>query len=113
MKQVDRVNNISNLNKKKMFYPKMHSVYGMTMFGFLLGTSLLLLNQIDQSLAQDEKINEKSINVTNYNSEISKFNSFKSSQKSGYDLDTTSALLIIIGTFKANGANAIAILWSL
>jgi len=70
MKQVDRVNNISNLNKKKMFYPKMYSVYRMMMFGFLLGTSLLLLNQIDQSLAQDEKMNEKSINVTNYNSEI-------------------------------------------
>lgn len=70
MKQVDRVNNISNLNKKKTFYPKMHSVYAMIMFGFLLGTSLLLLNQIDQSLAQDEKMNEKSINVTNYSSEI-------------------------------------------
>ncbi len=71
MKEVDRVNNISNLNKKEMFYPKRHSVNTMITFGFLLGTSLLLLNQIDQSLAQDEKINDdESINITNNNSEI-------------------------------------------
>jgi hypothetical protein len=29
-----------------------------------------------------------------------------SSQKSGYDLETTSAFSMIIGTFIANGANA-------
>lgn len=70
MKKVDRINNISNLNKKEMFYPKMHSVYVRLTFGFLLGTSLFLLNQIDQGLAQDEKINDESINITNNNSEI-------------------------------------------
>jgi hypothetical protein len=55
-----------------MFYPQRHSVNTMITFGFfLLGTSLLLLNQIDESLAQqDEKINDESINITNNNSEI-------------------------------------------
>ena len=34
---------------------------------------------------------------------------FKSSQKVGYDFETTSASSMMIGTFKANGAKAIAI----
>ena len=42
--------------------------------------------------------------------EISKPKLFKSFQKSGYDFETTSAFSIIIGTFTAKGANAIAIL---
>lgn len=37
---------------------------------------------------------------------------FKSSQKSGYDLETTSASSIISEVFNAKGAKAIAILWS-
>lgn len=41
----------------------------MTFVGCLLGTSLLLLGQIDQILAQDAKINDKSINNTDYNPE--------------------------------------------
>ena len=45
-------------------------------------------------------------------SELSSRTSFKSFQKSGYDLESTSALLIVFDTFKANGAKAIAILWS-
>jgi hypothetical protein len=45
-----------------------------------------------------------------FSSVIEKSKNFKSSQKSGYDLETTSAFSIIIGTFSAKGANAIAIL---
>jgi len=37
----------------------------------------------------------------------------KSFQNLGYDFETTSAFSIIIGTFKASGANAIAMRWSL
>ena len=41
--------------------------------------------------------------------EISNPNFFKSFQKSGYDLETTSAFSILIFVFNPNGANAIAI----
>lgn len=69
MKQIDGRNKIHNLNKK-LFYFERHSVYIlMTFVGCLLGTSLLLLGQIDQILAQDGKINEESINNTDYNPE--------------------------------------------
>jgi len=70
MKQIEGRNKIYNLTKE-LFYFDRHSVYIlMTFVGCLLGTSLLLLGQIDQILAQDGKIiNDKSINNTDYNPE--------------------------------------------
>lgn len=71
MRQIDGRNKIHNLNKK-LFYFERHSVYIlMTFVGCLLGTSLLLLGQIDQILAQDGKIiNDESINNTDYNPKV-------------------------------------------
>lgn len=68
MKQIDGRNKIHNLNKK-LLYSERYSVYILITFGCLLGTSLLLLGQIDQILAQDAKINDESINNTDYNPE--------------------------------------------
>ena len=68
MKQIDGRNKIHNLNKK-LLYSERYSVYILITFGCLLGTSLLLLGQIDQILAQDGKINDESINNTDYNPE--------------------------------------------
>jgi len=50
--------------------------------------------------------------MTDYYLENLKPMVFKSAQKVGYDLETTEASSISIGTFSAKGANAIAILWS-
>ena len=69
MKQIVRANKRFNLYKK-LVYSERYSVYTLMKFGFLLGINLLLLNQVEQILAQDERIKDESINIANYNTDF-------------------------------------------
>jgi len=69
MKQIIRANKRFNLYKK-LVYSERYSVYTLMKFGFLLGINLLLLNQVEQILAQDERIKDESINIANYNTDF-------------------------------------------
>jgi hypothetical protein len=62
-------------------------------------SSVLLFN-LDTKLQSSKATSVYPVNIGNYafSSVIEKSKNFKSSQKSGYDLETTSAFSIIIGT---------------
>ena len=58
---------IKGFNFMGMFYySERNSVSILIKVGFVLGINLLLLNQIVQILAQDEKINVEPVNMTNH-----------------------------------------------
>jgi hypothetical protein len=60
-------------------------------------SSVLLFN-LDTKLQSSKATSVYPVNIGNFSSVIEKSKNFKSSQKSGYDLETTSAFSIIIGT---------------